>query len=242
MIKEKSFARVIENLKEMRVMVPIKVFGLSGHDKKAGIWAASVIINGKPDIVCFEGWSEFMKLFDFFDLGKIDNVSEDPEWKEILPLLKWYWQVVMSFLEKEEIIKAARIVGAQSIPIDVSIMDRMQRNKEIRDLRERDRGFRMRLWFAYKVFQNVTMTFAKLFFKFPNFMNSIVGKVYFQTIRRMWDRMLPESRWSGVVREEYMARKVLDVAKKHGEDAKIYVFVGTIHKWNLERMIKSMFT
>lgn len=216
----------------------IKVFGLT-HDKRAGVWAASMIRKGKPDVVCFEAWAEFMKLFDFFESGKIDEVSEDEEWKEILPLLKWYWQVLMSFLEKGEIVKAAREVGAKPIPIDISWEESRQKRQEIRVLKEQDRWFRMRLWFAYKVFQKAHLIMAKPFFRFPGFMNSTIGKVYFQTMGKVWNWMLPESRWAGIEREEHMARKVANIAKRYGKDVKIFVFVGTIHKWNLEKIVKS---
>lgn len=215
----------------------VEVFGLS-HDRRSGVWAAGVVRRGKPDIVCFEAWAEFMKLFDYFDSGKIDMVSEDSQWKEVVPLMKWYWNFVMSLLEKEPIIRAAREVRAEPIAIDVSIGERMHQQGQIRQLRRKDNSFKIRLWFAHRIFQSFSSFAIKPFIRFPSLMNSLIGEIYFQTTRRLWDSILPESRWWGLGREEYMAQRIAEIVNKR-EDRRIYVFVGTTHKWNLQKLVSS---
>jgi len=214
----------------------VEVFGVN-HDRRSGVWAAGVIRRGKPDIVCFEAWAEFMKLFDYFGSGKIDMVSEDSQWKEVLPLIKWYWNFAMSLLEKEPMIRAAREVGAEPIAIDVSIGERMHQEGHIHQLKKKDNSFKMRLWFAHRIFQSFSSFAIKPFIRFPSLMNSLIGKVYFQSTRRLWDALLPESQWWGLGREKYMAQRIAEIRNKR-ESRRIYVFVGTTHKWSLQELVK----
>lgn len=216
-------------------MIHVKVFGLS-HDRRSGVWAAGVIRRGRPDVVCFEAWAEFVKLFDMFESKRIDMISEDSQWREVLPLMKWYWNFAMSLLEKESIVRAAREVGAEPIAIDVSIRERMSQEGQIRQLRKKDSLFRMRLWFAYKIFQNFSSFCAKPFLRFPSLMNSLVGEAYFKTARRLWDALLPESQWWGLGREKFMAQRIAETWNKR-ESPKIFVFVGTTHKWSLQALV-----
>jgi hypothetical protein len=214
----------------------VEVFGV-GHERRSGVWAAAVIRRGKPDIVCFEAWAEFVKLFNYFDSGKIDTLSDDSHWKEVLPLLKWYWNFTMSILEKEPMMRAAKEVGAEPIAIDVSIEERMrQQSQYIREVRKKAGSFKMRVWFVHKIFSSLTNIAVKPFGRFPNLMNSTVGKVYFQTSRRLWDWISPESKWWGAGREEYMTQKIAEILNKH-IGCRIFVFVGATHKWNLQHLV-----
>jgi len=218
----------------------VDVFGV-GHDRRSGLWAANVICRGKPDVICFEAWAEFVKLFNLFDSGKIDALSKSPEWKEILPLMKWYWNFAMSLLEKEPMMRAAKTIHAEPIAIDVSIEERMYEQGQIHQLMKKGSSLRRRLWFAHKIFQSVSGFVGRPFIRNPSLMNSDVGDVYFRTARRIWDLILPESRWWGLGREEYMVQRISEVVRKH-EDCKIFVFVGAAHRKSLQNLIESSFT
>jgi hypothetical protein len=216
----------------------VEVFGV-GHDRSSGLWAADVIMRGKPDVICFEAWAEFVKLFNLFDSGRIDALSKTPEWKEVLPLVKWYWNFAMSLLEKEPIMRAAKKIRAEPVPIDVSIGERMHEQDQIRRLMKKGHSFRRRLWFAHRIFQRVCDFFGKPFIRSPSLMNSVIGDAYFQTARGIWDMILPESRWWGLGREEYMTQRIAEIVKEH-EDYKIFVFVGAAHKTSLQNLIESV--
>jgi hypothetical protein len=207
----------------------------------SGLWAADVIRRGKPDAICFEAWAEFVKLFNFFDSGRIDALSENPEWKGVLPLMKWYWNFAMSLLEKEPIMRAARATHAEPIGIDVSIEERIYERGQIHQLMKKGSSFRRRLWFAHKIFQSISDFVGKPFIKNPSLMNSEIGDVYFRTARKIWDSILPESRWWGLGREEYMAQRIAEIVREH-EGCKIFVFVGAAHKKSLENLIELSFT